>query len=114
MRRNVRPTPPPRLAALALAASASCGAQALEIDTGIEDFKLRWDTTVKYSAAARLHKRSPGLSQTAFGPTGIVGPNNVNQDDGDNNFSRGLISNRLDLLSEVDASYGNVGGRVSA
>lgn len=114
MRRNLRPTRPPRLAALALAASAGCGAHAVEIDTGSQDFKLRWDTTVKYSAAGRLHKRSPGLSRTAFGPTGVVGPNNVNQDDGNNNFSRGLVSNRLDLLSELDASYGKVGGRISA
>jgi len=114
MTRTVRPTRQPRLAALALAATAGCGAHAFEIDTGHPDFKLRWDTTVKYSAAARLHKRSPGLSQTAFGPTGVVGPNNVNQDDGDNNFSRGLISNRLDLLSELDASYRNVGARISA
>jgi hypothetical protein len=78
MTRNLRPNRPPRLAALALAATAGCGAHAFEIDTGNQDLKLRWDTTVMYSAAARLHKRSPGLSQTAFGPTGIVGPNNVN------------------------------------
>jgi len=88
--------------------------QAAEIDTGSTDLNLRWDTTVKYSAAARLKKRSPGLSTTTFGPTGIVGPNNINQDDGDNNFTRGLISNRLDLFSELDASYRNVGGRISA
>ncbi len=114
MTRNVRPTRPLRLSTLALAATAGCGAHAFEIDTGSQDLKLRWDTTAKYSAAARMHKPSPGLSQTAFGPTGIAGPNNVNQDDGDNSFSRGLVSNRLDLLSELDASYGNVGARLSA
>ncbi len=102
------------LAAAALAALLASGAQAFEIDTGNPDFKLRWDNTLKYSAAARIAKRSPGLSQTVFGPTGIVGANNLNQDDGDNNFSRGIVSNRLDLLSELDASYGNVGGRLSA
>lgn len=102
------------VAAAAIAASLAGGAQAFEIDTGNPDFKLRWDNTLKYSAAARIAKRSPGLSQTVFGPTGIVGANNLNQDDGDNNFSRGIVSNRLDLLSELDASYGNVGGRLSA
>lgn len=102
------------IAAAALAATLAGGAQAFEIDTGNPDFKLRWDNTLKYSAAARIAKRSPGLSQTVFGPTGIVGANNLNQDDGDNNFSRGIVSNRLDLLSELDASYGNVGGRLSA
>lgn len=101
-------------AAAAIAASLAGGAQAFEIDTGNPDFKLRWDNTIKFSAAARIAKRSPGLSQTVFGPTGIVGANNLNQDDGDNNFSRGIVSNRLDLLSELDASYGNVGGRLSA
>ena len=102
------------IAAAALAATLAGGAQAFEIDTGNPDFKLRWDNTLKYSAAARIAKRSPGLSQTVFGPTGVVGANNLNQDDGDNNFSRGIVSNRLDLLSELDASYGNVGGRLSA
>lgn len=102
------------IAAAAFAATLAGGAQAFEIDTGNPDFKLRWDNTLKYSAAARIAKRSPGLSQTVFGPTGVVGANNLNQDDGDNNFSRGIVSNRLDLLSELDASYGNVGGRLSA
>jgi hypothetical protein len=113
MTHKIRPTRPPQLAAVALAAATACGANAFEIDTGSQDFKLRWDTTAKYSTAARMHKRSPGLSQTTFGPGGVVGPNNINQDDGDNNFSRGIVSNRLDLLSELDASYGNVGGRLS-
>lgn len=102
------------IAAAAFAATLAGGAQAFEIDTGNPDFKLRWDNTLKYSASARIAKRSPGLSQTVFGPTGVVGANNLNQDDGDNNFSRGIVSNRLDLLSELDASYGNVGGRLSA
>lgn len=103
----------PRLTALAAAALLATGAHAFEVDTGNPDFKLRWDNTVKYSLAARMKSRSPGLSQTVFGPTGIVGPNNINQDDGNNNFNRGLVSNRLDLLSELDASYGDVGARIS-
>jgi hypothetical protein len=104
---------PLRLSALALAAMACMQAQAVEIDTGDSGLKLRWDNTVKYSTAARLKKADPGLSQTRFGPGGVVGPNNLNQDDGDNNFTRGIVSNRLDLLSELDASYGHVGARVS-
>lgn len=108
------PRHPLRAGTLALAAAAALPAQAFEIDTGNADFKLRWDNTIKYSVAGRVAKRSDGLSRTAFGPTGVVGPNNVNQDDGDNNFSRGLVSSRVDLLSELDASYGSVGARVSA
>lgn len=109
---------PGRRAALALAAGAALslatGARAFEFDTGNPDLKLRWDNTVRYSTAARLDKQSPGLSRTQFGPTGVVGPNNINQDDGNNNFTRGIVSNRFDLLSELDASYRNFGGRISA
>lgn len=108
---------PGRRAALALAAGAALslatGARAFEFDTGNPDLKLRWDNTVRYSAAFRVDDRSPGLSRTTFGPTGVVGPNNINQDDGDNNFKRGLVSNRLDLLSELDLRYGRVGARLS-
>ncbi|MCG2592388.1 DUF1302 domain-containing protein [Ramlibacter sp. XY19] len=104
----------PRLSALAAATLLACGAShAFEFATENPDLKIRWDNTVKYSAAARVSDRSPGLSQTAFGPTGVVGPNNVNQDDGDNNFGKGLVSNRLDLFSELDASWRNWGARVS-
>ncbi len=99
---------------IAAAALLACGAgHAFEFDTGNPDLKIRWDNTAKYSAASRLKDRSPGLSRTEFGPTGVVGPNNANQDDGDNNFNRGLVSNRIDLLSEVDLSYRNWGARVS-
>ncbi|MDC8784651.1 DUF1302 domain-containing protein [Roseateles koreensis] len=104
----------PRLACIPMAAAMTMApALAMDFDTGHPDFKLRWDNTVKYSAALRLNSRSEGLSTTAFGPTGIVGPNNINQDDGDNNFDKGWVSSRLDLLSELDASYQNFGFRVS-
>jgi hypothetical protein len=109
---RVRPAWP--LALLAQAALLATNAAAVEIDTGNPDLKLRWDNTFKYSLAARVKDRSPGLSTTAFGPTGVVGPNNVNQDDGDNNFGRGLVSNRLDVLSELDLTARNYGARLSA
>jgi hypothetical protein len=100
--------------ALASAAMLAClQAHATDFDTGNPDLKIRWDNTVKYSAATRLPGRSPALSSTVFGSGGVVGANNVNQDDGDNNFDRGLVSNRLDLFSEADLSYANVGARVS-
>jgi len=104
----------PRPAVLALAAMAACSAQAFEIDTGNPELTLRWDNTVKYSAGFRLDDRSPGLSQTKFGPTGVVGPNNINQDDGNNNFDKGLVSSRFDLFSEADLSWRNLGARLSA
>lgn len=81
----------------------TCGeAGAYQIDTGNPDLTLRWDNTVKYSNAFRLKSRSATLTQDA------------NQDDGNRNFGRGLISNRFDLLSEFDLSYRSVGARISA
>lgn len=89
-------------AAMLLAASA---VTATEIDTGSQDVKLRWDNTIKYSTAFRV--KAPSAMQTT------VGENTINFDDGDRNFGKGLISNRVDLLSEIDLTYQNVGARVS-
>lgn len=82
---------------------ATMEAAAFSIDTG-SDVKLRWDNNVKYSAAWRTDSRSERVANTA---------NNPNMDDGDRNFDRGLVSNRIDLLSEFDASYKGFGFRVS-
>lgn len=88
----------------ALAAAMLCGAPAwaLELDSDNPDLKLRWDTTVKYSAGVRTGRPDAALLGDA------------NQDDGNRNFGRGLISNRVDLLSEFDAQYKDVGARISA
>ena len=80
-------------------------AQAVELTTGDPDLKLRWDTTIKYTSAFRVEARSSALADSP--------PGTVNQDDGDRNFGRGLISNRLDVVSEADLIYRNVGARVS-
>ena len=76
-------------------------ASALEFDTGNPDLKIRWDNTIKYSAAYRLHNPDSVL---------IV---DANTDDGDRNFHKGLISNRVDLLSELDVAYKDSGLRIS-
>jgi hypothetical protein len=81
-------------------------ARGFEFNTDSPDVKLRWDNTLKYSAAFRLLNRSDTLTTTATPP-------GANVDDGDRNFDPGLISNRLDLLSELDASYKNFGVRFS-
>ncbi|MGK5078765.1 DUF1302 domain-containing protein [Janthinobacterium sp. HLX7-2] len=94
---------PIAVAAAALLATSS--ASAFEFNTGTPDLKLRWDNTVKYSSAFRLKDAS--AMQTT------IGENTINFDDGDRNFSKGLISNRVDLLSELDLTYQNVGARVS-
>ena len=80
-------------------------AQAVELKTGDPDLKLRWDTTIKYASAFRVEARSNALADSP--------PTTINQDDGDRNFGRGLISNRSDVFSEADVIYRNVGARVS-
>jgi len=95
------------IAAAVLACSAM-PAHALNFDTGNPEVRLRWDNTVKYSAGLRLSNPSPAL--TSVGPPTLAS----NNDDGDRNFKKGLISNRFDLLSDVDLTYRNVGARVSA
>ncbi|GAB3628351.1 hypothetical protein PTE30175_01815 [Pandoraea terrae] len=96
------------MAVLALGAAGQ--AYAFDIDTGNPDIKLRWDNTFKYSAAQRVSGRDDNL----VNDNAAANINNINLDDGDRNFKRGLISNRLDVLSELDFSYQQrFGARVS-
>ena len=97
--------------------SAACAfalsqpAFAVDVDTGIADLYFRWDNTVKYSAGLRVKDRSPALLN---GPNPASFPGDgVNADDGDRNFGKGLISNRIDLLSEADLTYRDFGARIS-
>lgn len=79
------------IAAAAAMVAAQAGAMEIAVDN--PDVSMRWDTTVKYSAAWRVRQQDPAL---------LV---NANSDDGDRNFNRGLVSNRLDLFSEFDATW---------
>jgi hypothetical protein len=57
----------------------------------------------------RLLPKSTPISST------VANPNNYNQDDGDNNFHGGMVSDRTDFLTEMDISFGkNFGFRASA
>src|SRR5690242_6789013 len=58
------------------------------------DTILRWDNVLSYQSAFRLERRDPALL------------NNINTDDADRNFTPGLVSNRFDLLSQLDLSSG--------
>lgn len=69
------------------------------------DWQVRWDNTVRYSAGYRL--KSP--SDTLINPVS----ERANSDDGDRNFKRGLVSNRVDLLSEFDMQKDGYGLRLS-
>jgi hypothetical protein len=71
-----------------------CGAaNASDIPTGNENLQIRWDNTLRYSYAKRMKNQDPLL---------LVNPNS---DDGDRNFDKGTVGNRLDLLSELDFVY---------
>jgi Protein of unknown function (DUF1302) len=63
---------------------------------------LRWDNTVRYSTAMRLSPQNAAL--LAYG----------NADDGDRDFAAGIVSNRFDLLSQLDLSLDDFGLHASA
>ncbi|WP_137817682.1 DUF1302 domain-containing protein [Pseudomonas sp. 2FG] len=99
-------TPPYRLSAIgaAVALCTSLNAYAFQLDTGVPDLTASWDNTLKYSNSFRVKGREDNIAGD---------PGTLNGDDGDRNFSSGLISNRLDLLSELDIKYQEVGARIS-
>ncbi|WP_235026981.1 DUF1302 family protein [Cognatazoarcus halotolerans] len=95
----------PFIAAAAVVASGA--ASAFQIDTGNPDVRMTWDNTVKYSAGWRVRGVNSEVADNSIGPQ-------ANTNDGDLNFDRGLISNRLDLLSELDVRFKrNMGFRLS-
>jgi hypothetical protein len=79
--------------ALAVALGAGDGAHAFEVPTGSDDLVIHWDNTFRYTLAGRVRGQSEE----------IVG--SVNNDDGDRNFDVGLVSSRIDLLTEADAVF---------
>lgn len=102
-----------RLNALCLAVAGACLAmntgtvQAFQIDTGNPHLRMSWDNTIKYSAAWRLNNARDSVADSSVGVQ-------ANTNDGSQNFDRGLISNRFDLLTEFDLRYKrNYGLRLS-
>ncbi|MES2152058.1 MAG: DUF1302 domain-containing protein [Pseudomonadota bacterium] len=74
-----------------------------EIDTGRSDLSVRFDNTVKYNYGYRVNGQYEALLKS------------VNFDDGDRNFNKGTVSNRIDWLSEFDLVFDKrMGLRVSA
>jgi len=75
---------------------------ATEIDLGNPDFAVRWDNTVRYTLGERAQAPSYKIMQGS------------NFGDGDRNFQHGIVTDRLDLLSEADLVYKQMMGvRVS-
>ncbi|SEG88268.1 DUF1302 domain-containing protein [Marinobacterium lutimaris] len=92
-------------AGIAAALLTSFNTYAFQIDTGDSGVKASWENTIKYSTAFRVSDLDESVAATSTNP---------NVDDGDRNFDKGLISNRLDLLSEFNIRYQNIGARISA
>lgn len=97
------------VAAAALAALAAPTVHAFTIDTPDPDLKVRLDLTPKFSLGYRLKDPSAALTRVDV----AADPGVVNEDDGDHNFDKGLISRRFDLLAELDVQTPNFGGRLS-
>jgi len=84
-------------------------AYAIDIESSDPDTQIRLDLTAKYSTGYRL--KNPSASLSAFNPA--VDPGTINEDDGNRNFRKGLISNRVDLLGEFDVTNKWGGFRLS-
>ena len=81
-----------------VALSATGAAQAFQIEADNSEIRMSWDNTLKYSAAWRLSSAEDAVADNSIGPQ-------ANTNDGDLNFDRGLISNRIDWLSEFNFRY---------
>src|SRR3990167_4109269 len=79
---------------------------AVGIDTGNPDLTLRWDNTVRINLGVRADKPDSRI---------LNNPQST-YDESDGKFGRGdFVTQRLDLLSEIDLNYKNTAGaRVSA
>jgi hypothetical protein len=116
---------PRSIAVAAAAACVACSASALEIDTNNPDWSVRWDNTVRASTKYRLESADP-LLKNSFrliptgapppAPASFSFPQALNMNAGDQNFQKkGVVSTRVDLLSELDAVWRrDFGLRVSA
>ncbi len=88
-----------------LAAAACAPSAALAIDFSAGGWTGSLNTTVSWGQLYRDEDRDPRLIATANGGTG----RSPNVDDGNLNFSQGLVSNAFKLVSELSLDHGNFG-----
>jgi len=98
---------PSQLTRIALAVAVLGGAGsacAIEIDLGNPDYRLRFDNTVRYNLGVRVEDQDSRIMNTP------------NYDESNGKFGQGdVVTNRVDLLTEVDFAYKYLwGARVSA
>jgi hypothetical protein len=83
-------------ATVAMPALVALGGNALafEFDTGNPDLSIRWDNTVRYNLGVRVESRDNKIGNSAV------------SDEGTYSFDNGdVVTNRVDLLSELDFVY---------
>lgn len=95
--------------------SGSTQAASFEFDS----FTMDWDTVVSAGMLFRIEERDPTISQGSSGLPGDADINAlpgiidnafvINSNDGNNNFDRGIVSERLNVLTEVDLNFGDLG-----
>ena len=95
MRSNRRPALRAAHAVVAaFTATLSGGALAFEFDTGNPDLSIRWDNTFRYNLGMRVEGRDNNIGNSAV------------SDEGTYSFNTGdIVTNRLDVLSELDVVY---------
>lgn len=95
----------------AAAALAAAGyAQATELEVSNPDWSLRFDNTIKATSLYRVNDADPALvNSTRLLVPGVPAsafPQALNFNAGDDNFrNKGIVSKRVDLLTEFDAVY---------
>jgi hypothetical protein len=101
----------PAIVAL-LSAGSSTAAFAMDIDTGNPDVAMTWNNTLRYNWAQRMQAIDQKIALASPPAGATYGAYSA----GDNLFKKGdTITNRLDVLSELNFAYqGKYGFRVSA
>ncbi|MEO5935405.1 MAG: DUF1302 family protein, partial [Duganella sp.] len=101
---------------LAMAVTAALpAAHAYDFETANPELKISWNNTFKYSGAYRLNDADPRLLAGGYPSAGPADFTGYNLDDGNQNFrKKGIVSSRVDWLSEFDAGTRMLGMRVSA
>ena len=88
-----------------LFAAACVPGSAMAIDFGADAWTGSLNTTLSWGTLYRDEERDPRLIGTADGGTG----RSPNIDDGNLNFSEGLVSNAVKMVSELSLERGNYG-----
>ena len=68
---------------------------------GFGEPRFNWSNSFQYSSMYRLQDQDANLLQNS------ANSKSANIDDGNSNFNKGIVSNRLELLSELDVVYEN-------